>query len=29
VALKIHQLAVEKQVAAPLSPTQVALKIHL
>jgi hypothetical protein len=28
VALKIHQRAVEKQVAAPLSPTQVALKIH-
>jgi hypothetical protein len=29
VALKILQPAVEKQVAAPLSPTQVALKIHL
>jgi hypothetical protein len=29
VALKIRQPAVEKQVAAPLSPTQVALKIHL
>jgi hypothetical protein len=28
VALKIHQQAVEKQVAASLSLTQVALKIH-
>jgi hypothetical protein len=28
-ALKIHQLAVEKQVTVPLGPTKVALKIHL